>query len=387
MCAGNAAAAVRRGANLKDKQAGYYSVRQEQFLTDKERGPDGEFGPEWGEVEFREEENYYFKLSAAQRVAASVISRSHPDCVSPISARQSSSTPSKNSAATSASRARNRGLRWGIELPFDPEYVNYVWFDALTNYVSFIGYDPAQSNFNAQAVNFPREVAGAANHRQRHSRPGPWHLLADHAASARIPRRRCHAGARLVELAGTKMSKSAGNVVDPKVLVDKYGTEALRYYLMRKSLPAKTQILGGGFLVSEFNLDLANTLGNLVNRTLNMIHRFRNGKIKVNRSLPLLAQSEVQSHLQTLSDGLLEDGRTFYTDKFAQFRPSNALSAPLNRALACNELVEISAPWNLAKNKEQEELLEAVLYHLAESLRVIAILHFTSVAPCSAWNF
>lgn len=167
------------------------------------------------------------------------------------------------------------------------------------------------------------------------------------------------------------MSKSLGNVVDPFVLIDKYGAEALRYYL--------TSIVTGqdadfreAFLVSEFNSDLANTLGNLVNRTLNMVYRFRNGKIK-SIDLAILPDSKVRAHLQTWSEDKLEEGRTFYIDKFAEFRPSNALSAPLNRALACNELVEISAPWNLAKDQEQDALLDAVVYHLTESLRIIAI--------------
>jgi methionyl-tRNA synthetase len=172
-------------------------------------------------------------------------------------------------------------------------------------------------------------------------------------------------------LGGSKMSKSAGNVVDPFVLVEKYGADALRYYLM-SVVTGQDADFSEGFLVSEFNLDLANTFGNLVNRTLNMIHRYRNGKIEsINPTT--LPQSDIRTRLQTLSDDLLKGGRQFYVDKFAQFRPGNALSAPLNRALACNELVEISAPWNLAKNKEHEKLLDGVLYHLAESLRIIAI--------------
>jgi methionyl-tRNA synthetase len=137
-----------------------------------------------------------------------------------------------------------------------------------------------------------------------------------------------------------------------------------------------------GSLVAGYNHALANTLGNLANRTLNMIHRFRHGTIK-SVGLTALTESEVRSHLQAWSNDQLKDGQTFYRDKFADFRPSNALSAPLARALACNALVEISAPWNLAKDKHQEELLDAVLYHLAESLRIIAI-WISPVLPCAA---
>ena len=127
----------------KDKQEGYYSVRQEQFLTDKERGPDGEFGPEWGEVEHRAEENYYFRLAQHKEWLLGYLAvRQHPDCVTP-DFRQTEliNAVEKLSGDLCISRPKSR-LSWGIELPFDPDYVNYVWFDALTNYISFIGYDP-----------------------------------------------------------------------------------------------------------------------------------------------------------------------------------------------------------------------------------------------------
>ena len=137
----------------KDKQDGYYSVRQEQFLTDKERGPDGEFGPEWGEVEHREEENYYFRLAEHKDWLLGYL-RSHPDCVTP-DFRQTEllNAVEKLSGDLCISRPKSR-LSWGIELPFDPDYVNYVWFDALTNYISFIGYDPAVSSFSDQPATF-----------------------------------------------------------------------------------------------------------------------------------------------------------------------------------------------------------------------------------------
>src|SRR5438309_344035 len=129
------------GKIYKDKQVGFYSVRQEQFLTDKDRNGGGEFGPEWGEVEQREEENYYFKLSEHKEWLLNFL-RSHPTFVSP-SFRQTEliNAVEKLSGDLCISRPKSR-LSWGIELPFDRDYVNYVWFDALTNYISFIGYDP-----------------------------------------------------------------------------------------------------------------------------------------------------------------------------------------------------------------------------------------------------
>src|SRR6266496_1677775 len=391
------------GQIYKDKQAGYYSVRQEQFLTDKERGPDGEFGPEWGDVEFREEENYYFKLSQHKEWLLRYLD-SRKDAVIPdFRQTELRNAVEKISGDLCISRPKSR-LDWGIELPFDKDFVTYVWFDALTNYISFAGYDPnasavatglrpvetdasskslgtahravATSEFDAQPQEFrdrwskdTLQIIGKDILIPAH---GIYWLIMLHAIGFpddQMPQLLVHGW---WNLGGAKMSKSAGNIIDPFVLIDKYGSDALRYYLISEIATGSDADFREGFLVAGYNHALANTMGNLANRTLNMIHRFRHGTIK-SIDLTALAESEVRSHLQAWSDGELKAGQTFYRDKFADFRPSNALSAPLARALACNALVEISAPWNLAKDEQREELLDAVLYHLAESLRIIAI--------------
>ena len=217
-------------------------------------------------------------------------------------------------------------------------------------------------------------MACSPNHRQRYSRSRARGLLADHAACDRISRGSNAAIARpwLVEFGWGKDEQEHGQHRLPIALIEKYGSDALRYYLMSEIATGSDADFQEGFLVGGYNHALANTVGNLANRTLNMIHRFRHGTAK-SINLTALVESEVRSHLQTWSDDELKSGQTFYRDKFLPFRPSNALSAPLARALACNALVEISAPWNLAKDKQQEQLLGAVLYHLAESLRIIAI--------------
>src|SRR6202043_363874 len=137
----------------KDKQSGHYSVRQEQFLTDKERGPDGEFGPEWGQVEFREEENYYFKLSQHKDWLLGFL-KTHSDFVTPAFRQiELINAVEKSPGDLCISRPKSR-LNWGIELPFDKDFVNYVWFDALTNYISFAGYDPKADNYEKQPQAF-----------------------------------------------------------------------------------------------------------------------------------------------------------------------------------------------------------------------------------------
>jgi methionyl-tRNA synthetase len=365
------------GQIYKDKQAGYYSVRQEQFLTDKERGPDGEFGPEWGQIEFREEENYYFKLEQHKQWLLDLIDKrlktERPFVVPDFRETELRNAVERLSGDLCISRPKSR-LSWGIELPFDRDYVNYVWFDALSNYISFAGYDPTIDKYESQPEEFLEkwpalQIIGKDILVPAHGIYWPIILHALGFPDEAMPELLVHGW---WNLGGAKMSKSTGNIVDPFALADKYGAEALRYYLINGIVTGKDADFSEKLLVRDFNSDLANAIGNLVNRTLNMIHRFRNGTIK-SIDLKKLPNSEVKSHLQTWSANELQAGKKLYTNEFADFRPSNALSAPLARALACNALVEISAPWNLAKDKQQEELLDAVLYHLAESLRIIAI--------------
>ena len=143
------------GQIYKDKQSGYYSVRQEQFLTDKERGPDGQFGPEWGEIEFREEENYYFKLSQHKDWLLRYLDNRADAVIPDFRQKELRNAVEKNSSGDLCiSRPKSR-LDWGIELPFDKDFVTYVWFDALTNYISFAGYDPESTQLlNSQPSTF-----------------------------------------------------------------------------------------------------------------------------------------------------------------------------------------------------------------------------------------
>src|SRR5258708_6407456 len=268
----------------KDKQAGYYSIRQEQFLTDKERGPDGEFGPEWGQVEFREEENYYFKLEQHKQWLLDLIDkRAKTEC--PFAIPDFRETELRNaveklSGDLCISRPKSR-LNWGIELPFDRDYVNYVWFDALSNYISFAGYDPSLSTFDSQPSTFldrwpALQIIGKDILIPAHGIYWPIMLHAIGFPDEAMPQLLVHGW---WNLGGAKMSKSAGNVIDPFVLADKYGAEALRYYLMSEIATGNDSDFSEERLVGRFNSDLANSVGNLVNRTLNMAAKYRNGKV------------------------------------------------------------------------------------------------------------
>src|SRR5213082_2724536 len=222
------------GQIYKDKQAGYYSVRQEQFLTDKERGPDGKFGPEWGEVEFREEENYYFRLSQYKDWLLAYLSKRADAIIPDFRQIELRNAVDRLSGDLCISRPKSR-LDWGIELPFDKDFVNYVWFDALTNYISFAGYDPKIDKYENQPQEFrdrcpALQIIGKDILVPAH---GIYWLIMLHAIgfpNDAMPQLLVHGW---WNLGGAKMSKSTGNIVDPFALTDKYGAEALRYYLMR----------------------------------------------------------------------------------------------------------------------------------------------------------
>jgi methionyl-tRNA synthetase len=352
----------------KDKQEGYYSIRQEQFLTDKERGPAGEFGPEWGEVEHRVEENYYFRLAQHKEWLLDYL-RTHPDCVTP-DFRQTElvNAVEKLSGDLCISRPKSR-LSWGIELPFDRDYVNYVWFDALTNYISFAGYDPSKKDFADQPAGFREkwpafQIIGKDILVPAH---GIYWMIMLHALGfpdEQLPKLLVHG---FWNISGTKMSKSLGNEVDPVLLADKYGGEAFRYYVMTDMVTGHDADFLEYRIVERYNADLANSLGNLLNRTLNMASRYCEGK------------------LQRDADGadvnfkIALEGSVGLSDK-ALF--SGAMDNAIKITYEANRHIEEKAPWKMFKEGATEAVAE-ILYDLVERLRVVAIL-ISPVLPKSA---
>jgi methionyl-tRNA synthetase len=346
------------GQIYKDKQEGYYSVRQEQFITDKERGPDGEFGPEWGQVEHRVEENYYFRLLQHKDWLLGYL-RAHPDVITPDFRRtELINAVEKLTGDLCISRPKAR-LSWGIELPFDRAYVNYVWFDALTNYISFIGYDPAQS-FGDQPNEFLEKwpalhIIGKDILVPAHGTYWPIMLHALGFPDDAMPTFLVHGW---WNISGAKMSKSLGNVIDPDALVGKYGAEALRYYLMTDMVAGYDADFLEYRIAERYNADLANSLGNLLNRVLNMTDRYCSGRLSrgalaADESLQIL----IESYL-----GLAQDA---------------AMSGTMDRVVEivtrANQWIEQTAPWKMMKEGKGEQVAQ-ILYDLVERLRIIAIL-------------
>ena len=277
----------------KKSEGGYYSVRQEQFLTDKERGEDGEFGPEWQPVEFREEENYFFRLVDQKQWLLDLIdarsAAGRPLVVPDFRVGELRNAVEKLEGDLCISRPAAR-LQWGIPFPesFGEGFITYVWFDALVNYISFApGYDPrpAQRAVHRRSISRralaspwwpPLHVIGKDILIPAHGVYWPIMLKALGFTDDQIPPLLVHGWWNIRGKTGEseKMSKSLGNVVDPDILVDKYGNEALRYYLMSDIATGKDADFSEERLIQRYNTDLANNLGNLLNRTLNMAAKY-----------------------------------------------------------------------------------------------------------------
>ena len=358
------------GQIYKDKQSGHYSVRQEQFLTDKERGPDGEFGPEWGQVEFREEENYYFKLEQHKHWLLDLIDKrakiEKPVVIPAFRQTELRNAVEKLSGDLCISRPKSR-LNWGIELPFDKEFVTYVWFDALTNYISFADYDPSASTFNLQPSTFLEkwpalQIIGKDILVPAH---GIYWLIMLHAVGfpdEAIPQLLVHGW---WNIGGAKMSKSTGNVVDPNVLADKYSAEAVRYYLMSDIATGRDADFSEDRLIERYNADLGNTLGNLLNRTLNMVQRYVKAKLSRAETVRFSDKDSFGEFVGSIVQQ--------YSDAFSQSSINEALEHALDLAKFCNIKIETSAPWKMAKEKSDKPLSD-LLYALSETIRIVAVL-------------
>ncbi len=342
---------------------GYYSTRQETFLTEKDRLPDGTFDPFYGEVIELIEDNYYFRLREHQPWLIDYI-ESHPDFIEPDYRRNEVLGFLKHNTLEDlcSTRPATR-LNWGIPVPFDPAFVTYVWFDALSNYVTIpaaLG-DPAL----ASALQLPAQAAG----------PELWpadvqilgkDILKFHAVywpimlkalGLPLPKKILAHG--WWQKDGQRMSKSTGNVVDPIAVIDEWGADAFRYYVVRElDIGPDGNWTDAGFR-ARYSAELANGLGNLVNRSLSMLHRYRNG-IVPDRS------DELAPEINAAAQAAIEHLR--------QYRLQAALLATWNVVNRANQYVDHTAPFKLAKDPAQAERLDAVLYNLAECCRILAVL-------------
>jgi methionyl-tRNA synthetase len=354
------------GRFYKKTHRGFYSTTAETFLTEKDRLADGSFDPSYGKVIELEEENYYFKLGEHQQWLMDYIA-ANPDFIVPESRRNEMLGFLKNNELEDLCLTRPAArLNWGIPVPFDPAFVTYVWFDALVNYISV----PAARGDPALA----RALPGAA------APPPPsatalWpadvqvigkDILKFHAVfwpimlkaiGLEMPRQILVHG--WWQKDGEKMSKSTGNVVDPVAVIQEWGLDAFRYYVIRElDIGPDGNWTDAGFR-ARYQAELANGLGNLVNRSLSMIQRYRNGRVP--RGANELAGEIAECH-----------GRVVAC--YRGHRLQEALLQAWALITRANQYIDQTSPFKLAKDNANAARLDDILYTLAEVCRTLGIL-------------
>ena len=347
---------------------GHYCVSCETFFTETQvKESEGKCPDCGGPLDTVKEESYFFRMDKyADRLLQYI--DEHPDFIQPLSRRNEMVNFIKQGLEDlSISRTT---FSWGIPVPNDPKHVIYVWLDALTNYISALGYTKGDERFEKY---WPADVHLVGKDIVRfHTIIWPIMLM---ALDLPLPKKVFAHGWILVNEG--KMSKSKGNVVDPMVLADKYSTDALRYFLLREFIFGSDGNYSEEILINRINIDLANDFGNLLSRTTAMITKFQDGVIEAPRE-----KTEFDDELLELFKTVPEE-MAAYMEKL-EFH--NALAAIWKIVGKANKYIDEAAPWALNKNGEKEKLA-TVLYNMAEALRFSSILltPFMPNTPAKVW--
>jgi len=363
---------LENGDIYRSEYQGWYCTPCETFWLERQlvdgRCPNPECR---SEVRLLSEESYFFRLSKYQDRLLRYIEE-HPDFIQP---------PSRRNEMVSFIRqgledvcVTRTTFRWGVPVPWDPRHVVYVWIDALLNYVSALGYLSDEPGGDERFRTFwPADVHILAKEILRfHAVIWPCLLM---ALDLPLPERVFGHGWLVLD--GGKMSKSRGNVVDPNVLMDKYGVDAVRYFLLRDVPFGADGRYSELALVERLNVDLANDLGNLAHRTLTMVERYREGVVPapvIEADDGTLARllGEVVPQVERAMDDL---------------RVPEALEAVWRLVSLGNHYIEDNAPWRLAKDESARARLDTVLYNLLETLRALGglLLPFLPETPGRIW--
>ena len=335
---------------------GWYCSPCETFFTERQL-VDGKC-PDCGrDVELLKEESYFFNMSKyAPRLLEHI--ESHPDFIQPESRRNEVVNFIKSGLENLC--VSRTTFKWGIPVPFNSKHVVYVWFDALINYLTGVGYLQGEDEDTFKKY-WPADVHLMAKDIIRfHAIIWPIMLM---ALDLPLPKKVMAHGWIMLE--GGKMSKSKGNVVDPHILVEKYGVDAVRYYLIKELSFGQDGTYSEEILVNRINADLANDLGNLISRTIAMIIKYFGGVIPESGEAVALDEEIKVTAMQTFADA---------TEKLEKMDFSGYLHAAARLVSRANKYIDETAPWLLAKDQSQMSRLATVMYNLAECIRISLIL-------------
>ncbi|HDF5215638.1 TPA: methionine--tRNA ligase [Staphylococcus aureus] len=367
---------LKQGDIYLGEYEGWYSVPDETYYTESQLvDPQYENGkiiggksPDSGhEVELVKEESYFFNISKYTDRLLEFYDQ-NPDFIQPPSRKNEMINNFIKPGLADLAVSRT-SFNWGVHVPSNPKHVVYVWIDALVNYISALGYlSDDESLFNKY---WPADIHLMAKEIVRfHSIIWPILLM---ALDLPLPKKVFAHGWILMK--DGKMSKSKGNVVDPNILIDRYGLDATRYYLMRELPFGSDGVFTPEAFVERTNFDLANDLGNLVNRTISMINKYFDGELPAYQG-PL---HELDEEMEAMA---LETVKN-YTESMESLQFSVALSTVWKFISRTNKYIDETTPWVLAKDDSQKDMLGNVMAHLVENIRYAAVLlrSFLTHAP------